>query len=81
MTDLVVIAQFQDRAEALIARALLESEGLMAFVPESEALGALPNLLFGEGGYRVQVRTEDRVAALEILRDAQLHPPPEEEGG
>lgn len=74
MTDLVVVAQFQEVSEALIARSLLESEGLLAFVPEREALGALPHLMFGQGGYRLQVRREDLDQALAILRDAQLAP-------
>ncbi|MBI1186375.1 MAG: hypothetical protein GC206_03460 [Alphaproteobacteria bacterium] len=78
MTDLVVIARFRDAPEAHIARSLLESEGLLAFVAESEALGALPHLIFGQGGYRLQVPEEDAQQALDILRDAQLAPPAEE---
>ncbi|NWG52796.1 MAG: DUF2007 domain-containing protein [Hydrogenophilaceae bacterium] len=78
MSDLVVIARFRDGPEAHIARSLLESEGLMAFVAETEALGALPHLIFGQGGYRLQVASEDVDAALAILRDAQLAPPLEE---
>jgi len=78
VTDLVVIARFRDQAEAHIARSLLESEGLLAFVAESEALGALPHLIFGQGGYRLQVPAESIDEARAILRDAQLAPPTEE---
>lgn len=74
MTDLVVVAQFQNHAEALIARSLLESEGLLAFVAEHEALSALPHLIFGQGGYRLQVPVDDLETARAILRDAKLAP-------
>jgi len=72
MPDLVTIATFIDRAEAIIARSLLEAEGLFPLIPEAHTLSVLPHLIHAEGGYRLQVREEDAETARGILRDAQL---------
>jgi hypothetical protein len=72
MTDLVIAARFVGHAEALIARSLLEAEGVFAFAPDLHALSAdtLPG--FMQSGYRLMVRPEDLEKAQGILRDAQL---------
>lgn len=72
--DLVTIATFVDRAEAIIARSLLEAEGLYPLIPEAHTLSVLPHLIHAEGGYRLQVRAEDAEKARGILRDAQIAP-------
>lgn len=79
MPDLVVAAIFLDRAEALIARGLLESEGLLAVVPEFDQLGAMPYLVHAEGGYRVLVRDADEVQAKAILSEIAKAAPLAEE--
>ncbi|MGE0045080.1 MAG: DUF2007 domain-containing protein [Hyphomonadaceae bacterium] len=79
MADLVVAATFLDRAEALIARGLLESEGLFAVVPEFDQLGVMPYLIHAEGGYRVLVRDADEAKAKAILAEiAKAAPLPDE---
>lgn len=74
MADLVLAARFLSAPEAMIARALLESEGVMALAPDEHALSALPHVILGDGGYRLMVREQDLDRALEILREAQLAP-------
>ncbi len=51
------------RPEALVARSLLESEGLFAFVPDLNIHGADFDPAFSSGGYRVLVREEDAATA------------------
>src|SRR5262245_28848183 len=72
MADLVVAARFIERSEALIARSLLESEGVFAFAPDLHALSADNNPGFMESGYRLMVERDQLETALSILRDAQL---------
>lgn len=72
MSDLVSVGCFAMRPEALVARALLESEGLYAFVPDLNIMGADFDPAFSLGGYRVLVRGEDLEQAKAILRDAQM---------
>jgi Putative prokaryotic signal transducing protein len=78
MSDLVAVACFAFRPEALVARALLESEGLYAFVPDLNILGADFDPAFSAGGYRVLVRDDQLERARDILRDAQAAPAPGE---
>ncbi len=72
MSDLIPVAMFGARPEALVARSLLESEGLFAFVPDLNILGADFDPAFSAGGYRVLVREEDVANARAILKDAQM---------
>ena len=72
MADLVTIAIFVDRSEALIARSLLESEGIPTLAPEDNVLSTLPHIIHAQAGYRLMVRDEDAARAMEILREAQL---------
>jgi hypothetical protein len=72
MSDLVPVAMFAVRPEALVARSLLESEGLYAFVPDLNILGADFDPAFSAGGYRVLVRADDLEQARAILKDAQM---------
>lgn len=75
MSDLVVIARFSAKPEAMIARSLLESEGLYAFAPDFNILGAEFDPALTSTGYRLMVREEDEAQARDILRDAQLGEP------
>jgi hypothetical protein len=72
MSDLVPVAHFSSRPEALVARSLLESEGLFAFAPDLNILGSDFDPAFTKNGYRVLVRSDELDKAQAILRDAQL---------
>jgi hypothetical protein len=68
MSDLVVIARFYAKPEAMIACSVLESEGLYAFVPDFNILGAEFDPALTSTGYRLLVREEDEAEAMDILR-------------
>jgi hypothetical protein len=72
MADLVVVARFSSRPEALIAQSLLRSEGVEAFMPDFNVLMADFDPSFMESGWRLMVTQQDAKAAEEILRDAQV---------
>ena len=74
MADLVLIAEFIDRSEAIIARALLESEGVKAFLPEDNVMSTMPQLIHAGGGYRLMVRAQDAELAKRVLQEAQETP-------
>ncbi|HHC07744.1 MAG TPA: DUF2007 domain-containing protein [Actinobacteria bacterium] len=63
----IQIASFATPFEAEAARALLEENGIDAFVLEDDAGGALPPLGAATGGARLMVRAEDAPAALDLL--------------
>lgn len=73
MADLVTVAEFIDRSEVLIARALLESEGIKALAPEDNVMSTLPHIIHAGGGYRLMVRAQDVERAKQLLRDATQH--------
>ncbi len=70
MADLVTIATYVQRAEAMVARSLLESEGMRALVPEEHVMSTMPHLVHAGGGYRLMVRDRDAERAKELLRHA-----------
>jgi hypothetical protein len=72
MADLVVVARFSSRPEALIAQSLLRSEGLEVFMPDFNVLMAEFDPSFMQSGWRLMVVEDDAAKAAEILRDAQL---------
>ena len=72
MADLVTVATFLQRAEAMVARSLLESEDIQALVPEEHVMSTMPHLVHAGGGYRLMVRERDAARATELLRDAEL---------
>jgi hypothetical protein len=72
MADLVVVARFSSRPEALIAQSLLRSEGVEAFMPDFNVLMADFDPSFMESGWRLMVTEQDAVKATDILREAQL---------
>lgn len=71
MADLVIVAQYIDRSEAMVARALLDSEGIKALLPEDNVMSTMPQLIHAGGGYRLMVRAEDAVRATRVLEEAQ----------
>lgn len=75
MADLVVIARFASRPEALIAQSLLRSEGVDVFMPDFNVLMAEFDPSFMASGWRLMVAEHDAAKAAGILRDAQLSAP------
>jgi hypothetical protein len=72
MADLVVVARFSSRPEALIAQSLLRSEGVEVFMPDFNVLMADFDPSFMQSGWRLMVTERDAETAMAILRDAQL---------
>ena len=71
MADLVIVAEFIERSEAMVARALLDSEGIKALLPEDNVMSTMPQLIHAGGGYRLMVRAEDAARATRVLEEAQ----------
>ncbi|MES1198907.1 MAG: DUF2007 domain-containing protein [Pseudomonadota bacterium] len=72
MADLVVVACFVQRSEALIANSLLEAEGIATLMPDFNTLSAEPGFAFGQSGFRIMVSGDKVELARAILRDAQM---------
>ena len=72
MADLVVVARFSSRPEALIAQSLLRSEGVETFMPDFNVLMADFDPSFMQSGWRLMVSKQDAEAAAQILHEAQL---------
>jgi hypothetical protein len=71
MADLVTIAEFLERSEAIVARAFLDSEGVKSLLPEDNVMSTMPQLIHAGGGYRLMVRVEDAARAKRLLQDVQ----------
>ena len=69
MSDFVPLASFVDRAEAIIARGVLETNGINVLAPDLYTLAADPGLVFAIGGYRVLVQKSQLAEAQALLRD------------
>jgi hypothetical protein len=67
--DFVIVATFQDRLEAELARGALEAAGIAATIHSDDAGGMRPALTFSNGA-RVIVRAEDATAARQVLHVA-----------
>ena len=65
---LVVVRSFATEMEALTAKSVLESAGIMVSIRSDSAGGMRPHLGWSTGGFEVFVRLEDKDAAHEILR-------------
>lgn len=72
MADLVVIARFSSRPEAVVAQSLLRSEGVETLMPDFNVLMADFDPSMMESGWRLMAREEDAELARDILRAAQL---------
>jgi len=64
--DLVIVATFQSRPEAELARGALEAAGIAATIHSDDAGGMRPAMAFSNGA-RVIVRSDDAKAARQIL--------------
>ena len=71
MASLTIFARFASRSEALVAQALLASEGVDTLMPEFNVLMAELDPSMMEHGWRLMGRSEDFFKAQAILRDAQ----------
>jgi hypothetical protein len=71
MADLVVVARFASRPEALIAQSALRWQGVEAFMPDFNVLMAEFDPSFMESGWRLMVAESDLTQAQAILRNAQ----------
>ncbi len=71
MPDLVIVARFASRSEAIVAQSLLRSEGIETLMPEFNVLMADMDPSMMEHGWRLLGVSEDAVRIAAILRDAQ----------
>jgi hypothetical protein len=71
MADLVIVARFASRPEALIAQGLLRSEGIETLMPDFNVLMADFDPSMMEHGWRLLGRAQDAEQIEAILRDAQ----------
>ncbi len=71
MADLVIVARFSSRPEALIAQSLLRSEGIETLMPEFNVLMADFDPSMMEHGWRLLGREGDLRQIESILRVAQ----------
>jgi len=72
MTDLVIVARFASRPEAVVAQSLLRSEGIDTLMPDFNALLADYDPSMMEHGWRLLAHAEDAEDAQTILREAQF---------
>ena len=72
MADLVIVARFCSRPEALIAQSLLRSEGIETMMPEFNVLMADFDPSMMEHGWRLLGRAQDAAQIDAILREAQV---------
>lgn len=72
MADLVIVARFSSRPEAVVAQSLLRSEGIETLMPDFNVLMADFDPSMMESGWRLMVCEDDADEAREILRDAQI---------
>ncbi|GAA0694545.1 DUF2007 domain-containing protein [Marinobacterium maritimum] len=77
---LVTIARYTYPYEAQIARALLDSEGIEAFVADEQTINMQWLYSDALGGVRLQVAAEDAELALRILQEDRETPLLEQEG-
>lgn len=70
--DLVTIAAYPTTAQAHLAKNLLESEGIPAFLAD-EAMGDMLHLASPAGAAKLQVATEHVEAARRLIDAAERH--------
>jgi len=68
---LVVVATFDNVAEAHIARGMLDAQGLPSVLADAGILGVLPSIADRVGGVKLQVARRDEQKARDLLE----HPP------
>jgi hypothetical protein len=69
MTDseLVVVAAYNNRSEADLAKSALEAAGVDAMVQADDGGGMRPAMAWASSGMQILVRAEDAEVAREIL--------------
>ena len=67
MSELIVVASFNNRAEAELAKEQLEEAGIHSMVEADDGGGAMPILLAGSGGVKLEVNEQDFERAAEVL--------------
>ena len=72
---LVVVATFDNVAEAHIARGMLDAQGIASVLADTGILGPLPSIVDRVGGVKLQVSRRDERRARDMLE----HPPGAEE--
>lgn len=77
---LITIARYTYPYEAQIARALLDSEGIDAFIADEQTINMQWLYSDALGGVRLQVAQEDVMRAQRILQDDRETPLVEQEG-
>jgi hypothetical protein len=77
MSDVVIVARFSSRPEALIVQSMLRAAGIETLMPEFNALLADYDPSMMEHGWRLLGSTEDVSRIEAILREAQASPLPE----
>lgn len=75
MVPTVRVGRFSNRAEADVARGLLEAHGIEARVLADDAAGLRPDVAFGAGGIALAVHPDDAELAQELLDDTPVHAP------
>jgi hypothetical protein len=76
---LVVIAEYADMMDAKLAKEILESEGITAFVPDRESVNLSWSGLLPHIEAKLIVREIDAERALEILTRREMFPKDEPE--
>jgi len=56
--------EFADETEARIVQGQLKAEGIKSFLKNADLISAMPHMVFGFGGYQLQVSSEDRERAI-----------------
>lgn len=77
MSDVVIVARFSSRPEALIVQSMLRAAGIETLMPEYNALLADYDPSMMEHGWRLLGSAEDVSRIEAILREAQASPLPE----
>jgi hypothetical protein len=72
MSDLIAVRAFATRAEAELAKDLLQTQGVTSVLMSNDAGGARPELAFTTGGARLLVASEDAQRAVELLKGLGL---------
>jgi Putative prokaryotic signal transducing protein len=68
---LVVVATFDNVAEAHIARGMLDAQGVPSVLADTAILGVLPSIADRVGGVKLQVARRDEQKARDLIE----HPP------
>lgn len=71
MSDLVIVARFASRSEAIVAQSLLRSEGIETLMPEFNVLMAEFDPSMMEHGWRLMSAADNAETARAILVEAR----------